>query len=186
MESIFVGTSCQCLRSGNVTCGRVDTYGTGPRGATKSRYLREFKPHCPRKVNASPVRYFNTVSKDSAWKWWSNRLPRAWDATFYFKKELNSGRGGHGWRWWASNGNSGPRKTRKCLHSDIAGTALSTTRLVDWLLLTLLNSLLDFHLGLHSTPECRLEASLLRWQYSGPALRWPVPSKQTSNRVRKS
>lgn len=43
--------------------------------------------------------------------------------------------------WWDFQATLG----KTILLSDIAGTALSTTRLVDWLLLMLLNPLVDFH-----------------------------------------
>lgn len=46
-------------------------------------------------------------------------------------------------RWWDFQATLG----KTILLSDIAGTALSTTRLVDWLLLMLLNPLVDFHRG---------------------------------------
>lgn len=46
-------------------------------------------------------------------------------------------------RWWDFQATLG----KTILLSDIAGTALSTTRLVDWLLLMLLNPLVGFHRG---------------------------------------
>lgn len=69
----------------------------------------------------------------------------------------------------ANNGNPGRRRIRQLLHSGIAGTALSTTRLVDWLLLTLLNSLLDFHWDCTLPSSVGPDGSPLR--RSGPASR---------------
>lgn len=63
-----------------------------------------------------------------------------WKLALYFKEEMNGRTMGEGLtmvcRWWDFQATLG----KTILLSDIAGTALSTTRLVDWLLLMLLKS----------------------------------------------
>lgn len=74
-------------------------------------------------------------------------IRRALEAALYFKEEMKRAYDGEGLtmvcRWWDFQATPG----KTILLSNIAGTALSTTRLVDWLLLMLLNPLVDFHRG---------------------------------------
>lgn len=117
------------------------------------RVSLNFRPHCWNKVRTArlcPSRFHSNVAEDSAWTWWFGiwvsdvRL----EATLYLKKEMNGRTMGRFddrkvCRWWDFQATLG----KTILLSDIAGTALSTTRLVDWLLLMLLNPLVGFHRG---------------------------------------
>lgn len=107
-----------------------------------------FRLHCSNKVTARlcPSRFHSNVAEDSAWTWWFGM----WVSDVHWKLRSTSKKKwtGERWegltmvcRWWDFQATLG----KTILLSDIAGTALSTTRLVDWLLLMLLNPLVDFH-----------------------------------------